>query len=453
MQLDGPVNAKIVNPQSAITDVTDLTEKGAYTFELTVKDDKGAINRDKVKVEVLPEPPPAPKAPIAEAGDAQQIEFKRNGTVAQLDGTKSFDPDGAIVSYSWNLLNPATTVKIDFPNAPQTTVQFFTTGDYKFQLLVKDKDGLTATDEVLITLVKPEPVPPVADAGEKITLPFNNNAVTLQLDGSKSFDPDGQIVSYRWTMSPVSTAVSMQAGSSAKPTVQFFAAGVYTFLLEVKDNDGLTANASVEVNIQKENEQPKEKDCGSLEDLSARFAKYNFRVNEGGLYSAFAENYGQYGQVQRFFDYLNSKKGEPIEDLIKNLATGDFEGQDIPKLFQGWFEFIQRILIENNDLRRPAFELYRILLEVCFYLICVQQGDITKQELDFRDLLKMLFGQWQTWREMAERQAWSEADLKMIKPFEQLLSATKMQIEVNDDASKKKHYYKWLNEVLSIFNA
>lgn len=554
IQLDGPVRAKIVNPQSAITDVTDLLEKGTYTFELTVKDDKGAINRDTVKVEVLPEPPPAPKAPIAEAGDSQQIELKRNGTIAQLDGTKSLDPDGEIVSYNWKLLNASTAVKIDFPNAPQTTVQFFTTGDYKFQLLVKDKDGLTATDEVLITIVKPEPVPPVADAGEKMVLPFNNNVVTLQLDGSKSFDPDGQIVSYQWTMSPVSTAVSMQAANSSKPTVQFFAGGTYKFILEVKDNDGLTANASVEVELKRESSNnkppvanagenrkltlsprkpeieldgsqsfdpenkplnyewklqgnqsgviikdankektsvvvadsgiytfvllikddagqtatdnvtvevtlqgdidlPVEKDCGSIEELSARFAKYNFKVGEDGLYNAFAEVFGQYGQVQRFFDYLNSKQGEPIEDLIKNLAAGDFESQDIPKLFQSWFEFIQGILVENNDLRKPAFELYWILLKVCLYLICVQQSDINKQGLDFRDLLKMLMGHWQTWKEMAKRQAWSEEDLKMIKQFEELLSATKMELERTGEALIKKQYYKWISEVLNIFTA
>jgi hypothetical protein len=453
MQLDGPVKATIINPQSAITDVTGLLEKGTYTFELTVIDDKGAINRDVVKVEVLPEPPPAPIPPKAVAGDSQQIEFKRNGTITQLDGSKSFDPDGKIVSFSWKLINASTGVKIDFPNAPQTTVQFMTTGDFKFQLLVKDNDGLTATDEVLIKVVKPEPVPPVANAGENLNLLFNNSPINLQLDGSKSFDPDGQIVSYQWTMAPASTEVSMQGSNTSKPTVQFFAQGNFRFILEVKDNDGLTANATVEVNIEGEKDNPKLKACGNPDGLMARFAKYNFRVGQVAIYNAFVEIFSKYEQLKKFFDYLNGTKDITTEELIKGLEAGKFENQNIPKLFQDWLENIQGIIVQSKDLRKPALELYWIIFEVCLYLICVQQNDINKQELDFRDLLKMLRNHWQTWRQMAERQAWSEEELNIIKQFEELLIATKGRLELNDEASTKKQYYKWIKEVLKIFTA
>jgi hypothetical protein len=54
---------------------------------------------------------------------------------------------------------------------------------------------------------------------------------------------------------------------------------------------------------------------------------------------------------------------------------------------------------------------------------------------------------------MAERQAWSEEELNIIKQFEELLIATKGRLELNDEASTKKQYYKWIKEVLKIFTA
>lgn len=51
-QISGPVTAALTNMNAAIVTASNLTTTGTYVFELTVKDDKGAINTDRMNVVV-----------------------------------------------------------------------------------------------------------------------------------------------------------------------------------------------------------------------------------------------------------------------------------------------------------------------------------------------------------------------------------------------------------------
>ena len=75
-------------------------------------------------------------------------------------------------------------------------------------------------------------LPPVADV---VGGPFSGSApLVVQLDASKSFDPDGQIVSYAWTFGDGST--------DSDPTVEHVYAntGTYDARLVVTDDYGAT---------------------------------------------------------------------------------------------------------------------------------------------------------------------------------------------------------------------
>jgi len=81
---------------------------------------------------------------------------------------------------------------------------------------------------------------PVARAGEDSTLQVGD---TLTLDGTASYDADGQIVSYLWEEN------STILGKKKKITLNTLQAGSHTITLTIKDNDGLTSTDTLTVQI------------------------------------------------------------------------------------------------------------------------------------------------------------------------------------------------------------
>ena len=178
-------------------------------------------------------PPPANASPSAHAGPDQTVS---EGAVVTLDGSKSSGPDGSAISYRWTspsniTLQGASTAFPTF-TAPEVT------GDtaYTFELEVSD-GRFTDTDTVTIT-VRDEPPPanspPVANAGDDQTVPAGAD---VRLDGSASYDPDGDAITYNWT---APDGITLLNGDTATPS--FTAPSVlsdtpYTFELGVSDGN------------------------------------------------------------------------------------------------------------------------------------------------------------------------------------------------------------------------
>jgi serine protease AprX len=92
----------------------------------------------------------------------------------------------------------------------------------------------------------PDPTPnvaPISNAGgdQVVRAKSKNRTATVTLDGSGSSDPDGTIVTYRW-----SDAGGTVVGTSAKVSVKR-GPGTYVFTLQVTDDDGATDSDSVTV--------------------------------------------------------------------------------------------------------------------------------------------------------------------------------------------------------------
>jgi hypothetical protein len=69
------------------------------------------------------------------------------------------------------------------------------------------------------------------------------------LDGSKSYDPDGTITTYRWNQSAGKSGVTVSNSNTATPTVLGLQPGSYTFTLTVTDDDGATGQDSVVITV------------------------------------------------------------------------------------------------------------------------------------------------------------------------------------------------------------
>ncbi len=97
--------------------------------------------------------------------------------------------------------------------------------------------------EVLTRTVRSGNDPPVADAGpDQINVPPG----TITLDGSGSYDPNGDPITYQWTQT-FGPPVTLSNPTSAKTTFQADAGKQYSFRLTVADNHGGTGTAKVTV--------------------------------------------------------------------------------------------------------------------------------------------------------------------------------------------------------------
>lgn len=123
---------------------------GIYTVTLNVTNSKGLWGIIQKQIEAV-QPAPGPKAPIASFNYTPS-----NPTVDQgvtFDASTSYDPDGEIVSYSWDFGDGFVGEgKIVTHSYPQEE-------NYKVTLTVIDNDGKSSSTSQTVTVVKPLTAP------------------------------------------------------------------------------------------------------------------------------------------------------------------------------------------------------------------------------------------------------------------------------------------------------
>jgi len=167
-------------------------------------------------------------APVANAGADRTV---LKGKAVLLNGSKSTD-DKKIVSYLWkdddeNILCKKARCIV---HPTHTTV---------YTLVVKDKEGLSDSDQVRIQVLDQKNQKPVADAGKDRKI---QPGKALLLDGSGSYDPDGRIVSYRWIDDAGNQLCSRQEKTKGSGVVwskcRITPRQTTTYTLEVVDDQG-----------------------------------------------------------------------------------------------------------------------------------------------------------------------------------------------------------------------
>lgn len=217
---------------------------GDYVVQLVVNDGAVSSQPDTVVITTRNTPP------VANAGVDQQV---FTGALVTLDGSGSSDVDGNTLTYRWALtttpggsavsLSEATAVRPTFtPDLP---------GTYVAQLIVHDGVTDSPADTVVITAGQ-QNRPPVAEAGGNQTVALN---ATVQLDGSASNDPDGDALTYAWTLTtrPATSQSTLAGPATSGPTFTADAPGTYVAQLIVSDG---ALQASDTVTISTSNSLP-----------------------------------------------------------------------------------------------------------------------------------------------------------------------------------------------------
>lgn len=92
--------------------------------------------------------------------------------------------------------------------------------------------------------------PPVADAGEDVETPIDL-AGTIVLSASDSSDPDGDALSYRWTLlqQPDGSTATINNDNEENASITPDAEGVYRVLLEVDDGNHPTVSDEKQITV------------------------------------------------------------------------------------------------------------------------------------------------------------------------------------------------------------
>jgi hypothetical protein len=241
-KVSGPAGGTIQTANAATTNITGLIA-GTYVFRLTVTDNDGASASDDIQLTVNAAPVLPNQAPIANAGRDISITLPVNSTV--LNGSASTDPDGSIVSYAWRKVQGPNGSSLTANNSASATASDLTRGVHEYELTVTDNRGGTATDRVLVTVIRinQRPVAQTTRDTINLALPVQNT----ELNAASSYDPDGTISNYQWTYTRGPKEPKVLTPTASKTIVADLVAGTYSFDLVVTDNDGDKTSKSVVV--------------------------------------------------------------------------------------------------------------------------------------------------------------------------------------------------------------
>ena len=194
--------------------------------------------------------------PMADAGLDQSVPM---GTVVTLNGTGS---TGGLLTYSWTQVPGVPSVALTGANTANPTFTApaapLSGGNVTFKLVVCEGASGNCSDpdsiNVHITNVNR---PPVADAGPDQTV---QEGSTVVLDGTASYDPDVEPVTYTWILIPGPLSVTLTDPNTATPsfTAPLVGAGGgrVDFELIVADARGLIHSDYIFVNISNVNQPP-----------------------------------------------------------------------------------------------------------------------------------------------------------------------------------------------------
>ena len=172
------------------------------------------------------------------------------GGVVQLDGAASLNPNAPAaiysgLSYKWALLSRPAGSHAILSDATAAIASFTPDayGRYVAQLIVSDGALFSRPRTVVIDVAARKPIA-VASAASPVAI-----GATALLNGAGSVDPDGNALSYLWTLEsrPAGSQASLQNAAASVANFTPDLAGTYVAQLIVSDAYGASAPAHVSI--------------------------------------------------------------------------------------------------------------------------------------------------------------------------------------------------------------
>lgn len=180
--------------------------------------------------------PKVNQPPLANAGKGQVVRMREK---VQLDGRESSDPEQQLLSYQWSFAEKPKDSKAKLENATTAQPSFVADapGYFVVKLVVSDGESESQPSRVTIEVTGKEANGnPVANAGQDIFVGIGDR---VELDGSKSSDPENDPLTYSWSFKsgPPGSRAKLNNQDKEKPSFAPDVLGKYIIQLVV--NDGL----------------------------------------------------------------------------------------------------------------------------------------------------------------------------------------------------------------------
>lgn len=180
--------------------------------------------------------PKVNQPPIAVAGQNQQVRMRET---VRLNGEGSTDPEGQLLSFTWRFVERPQDSQAKLQDSAKMQPSFVAdkSGFFVVELVVSDGEVSSSPSRVTIeALGKEANGDPVADAGENLFVGVGDR---VELDGSKSSDPENDPLTYSWSFQsgPVGSQAKLTGQDTAKPS--FTADMLGRYILRLVVNDGL----------------------------------------------------------------------------------------------------------------------------------------------------------------------------------------------------------------------
>lgn len=208
------------------------------TGDLTPPDD-GSVDPSTP----APSTPDPNEPPLAFAGEdllgvvAQEIE---------LDGSGSYDPDGDALEFDWTMTSRPVGSSATLINASRTNPSFYADREGAYVITLAVSDGLdVATDQVQVLVEAPNEGP-VANSGPDQTVDKGDRVV---LNGSASYDPDGDPLDFAWTLVSVPGGSAAALDTDDAALSQFVADQPGVYVAELVVSDGIQSSMADQVRI------------------------------------------------------------------------------------------------------------------------------------------------------------------------------------------------------------
>ena len=206
---------------------------GLYKVTLSVDDGTGT-ECSSVSDEILVDVNTVPTAEIS-AEDIACV-----GKDIRFDGSRSEDPDGDKMTYTWDFGDGTTASGVSAKHG------YSNGGFYKATLFIDDGKDSDCSGATKVHYVNVN-TQPVANAGGDLLICVEDD---VEFDATESFDPDSDNLTYTWDFGDGQTAVG--------PKVRHFYKdiGVYKVSLTVKDDSGTECNVSIDTLVATVNAEP-----------------------------------------------------------------------------------------------------------------------------------------------------------------------------------------------------
>jgi hypothetical protein len=223
-KVSGPGDVTFANPNDPSTTAT-FRLSGDYVLQLTA-DDSLAMSSDDVIVLFN-------AAPVVDAGPDQSIALTESAT---LNGVVADDaiPPGISVAISWSVISGPGTVTLPDPESAVTTARLSAVGTYVFRLTASDSLR-TSSDEVTLTVVKPNEAPMVSAGKDQLVVwPSAANLGGLVNDDGL---PAGAPLTFLWRQVSGPGTVTFANPFALSTSASFSQAGSYVLRLMANDSE------------------------------------------------------------------------------------------------------------------------------------------------------------------------------------------------------------------------